>query len=95
MRKIIRAAVPEAEEVISYNMPAYKFHGMLVGFAGWKNHCGFYPWNGHTVKQFEKELEGYTTSTGAIQFPYNKPLPESLIKKIIAARIAENLKKIK
>jgi uncharacterized protein YdhG (YjbR/CyaY superfamily) len=95
LRKIIKGAVPEAEEVMSYNMPAYKFHGMLVGFAGWKNHCGFYPWNGHTVKDFEEELEGFTTSSGAIQFPLDQPLPKALIKKIIEARVAENLKKKK
>src|SRR6476620_9693004 len=87
MRKIIRSAVPEAEEIISYQMPAYKYHGMLVGFAGYKNHCGFYPWNGHTVADFKNELEGYKTSKAAIQFPLDAPLPESLIRRIIDARI--------
>ena len=93
LRKIIKAAVPEAEEVISYKMPAYKFHGMLVGFAGYKKHCGFYPWNSHTVADFADELKAYKTSSGAIQFPLDKPLPTALIKKIIAKRIDENIKK--
>jgi len=93
MRKIIRAAVPNAEEVISYQMPTYKHHGFLVGFAGYKNHCGFYPWNGHTVAEFANELKGYKTSKAAIQFPINQPLPEALIKKIILKRIEENTSK--
>jgi uncharacterized protein YdhG (YjbR/CyaY superfamily) len=95
LRAIIRSAAPDAEEMISYQMPAYKFHGMLVGFAGYKNHCGFYPWNGHTAADFEKELEGYKTSKGAIQFPLDAPLPEKLIQKIIKTRIKENLSKVK
>jgi len=93
LRKIIRDAAPEAKEVISYKMPAYQFHGMLVGFAGYKKHCGFYPWNGHTVADFAEELKGYKTSSGAIQFPLDQPLPTALIQKIIAKRIDENIKK--
>jgi uncharacterized protein YdhG (YjbR/CyaY superfamily) len=95
IRQLIRNEVPEAEEVISYNMPAYKYHGMLVGFAGWKKHCGFYPWNGHTITEFAKELEGYTTSSGAIQLPNDQPLPKALLKKIIKTRIKENTIKSK
>ena len=95
MREIIKSVAPDAEEVISYNMPAFKYHGMLVGFAAAKKHCGFYPWNGSTVKKFAEELKGYETSPGAIQFPYVKPLPVALIKKIVKSRIKENLDKEK
>jgi uncharacterized protein YdhG (YjbR/CyaY superfamily) len=58
MRAIIRSAAPKAEEVISYGMPAFRYHGMLVGFADARNHYGFYPWTGRTVAQFKEELEG-------------------------------------
>jgi uncharacterized protein YdhG (YjbR/CyaY superfamily) len=95
LRKIILSVAPEANEVISYAMPAFKYHGMLVGFAGWKNHAGFYPWNSRTVAEFKDELKGYETSKGAIQFPLDKPIPVALIKKIVKARIKENLAKEK
>lgn len=95
LRWLIKNTVPDAEETISYNMPAYKFHGMLVGFAGWKKHCGFYPWNGHTVSEFAAELKGYKTSAGAIQLPNDEPLPKTLLQKIIKKRINENVNKEK
>ncbi|MDP4219869.1 MAG: DUF1801 domain-containing protein [Bacteroidota bacterium] len=93
LRRIVKSVAPDAEEVISYGMPAFKFHGMLVGFAGWKNHAGFYPWNSRTVNEFKTELKGYETSKGAIQFPLDKPIPVTLIKKIVKARMKENLAK--
>jgi len=90
LHKIILSVAPDAEEVISYAMPAFKYHGMLVGFAGWKNHSGFYPWNSRTIAEFKDELKGYETSKGAIQFPLNKPIPVALVKKIVKARMKEN-----
>jgi uncharacterized protein YdhG (YjbR/CyaY superfamily) len=66
LRSIILSVAPDADEVISYAMLAFKYHGMLVGFAGWKNHSGFYPWNSRTVEEFKEELKGYSTSKGAI-----------------------------
>lgn len=90
LRSVILSVAPDAEEVISYGMPAFKCHGMLVGFAAWKEHCGFYPWNSSTVDEFKKELKGYTTSKGAIQFPLTKPLPVTLVKKIVKARMKAN-----
>jgi len=95
LRRIILSVAPDAEEVISYAMPAFKYHGMLVGFAGWKNHSGFYPWNSRTVNEFKDELKGYTTSKGAIQFPLEKPIPVALVKKIVKARMKENISKTK
>jgi len=93
LRKIILSVTPDAEEVISYAMPAFKYHGMLVGFAGWKEHVGFYPWNSRTVAEFKDELKGYETSKGAIQFPLDKPIPVTLVKKIVKARMKENMAK--
>ena len=95
LRQIILSVAPDAEEVISYAMPAFNYHGMLVGFAGWKNHSGFYPWNSRTIAEFKDELKGYKTSKGAIQFPLEKPIPVALVKKIVKARMKDNLAKEK
>jgi len=95
LRRTIKSVAPEAEEVISYNMPAFKYHGMLVGFAAAKNHCGFYPWTSRTVEQFKDDLKDFSTSKGAIRFSMEKPLPVALVKKIVKARMKENLSKIK
>lgn len=94
LRQIIKEIVPDATEVISYNMPAFKYHGsLLVYFAACKNHCGFYPGSGSTVAQLGDELKGYKTTKGSIHFPYDKPLPKALINKVVLLRIKENLEK--
>jgi len=93
LRQIVRSVAPEAEEAISYGMPMFKYHGMLVGFAAAKDHYGFYPCNSRTVEQFKDELAGFSTSKGTIRFPKDKPLPVALIKKIVKARIKENRSK--
>ena len=90
MRAVIKEAAPDAEEVISYGMPGYKLNGQLVWFAGFKNHIVFYPRGASAIKAFEKELAKYKTSKGAIQFPKDKPLPITLIKKIVKYRVKEN-----
>ena len=92
LRAIIRAAAPAAQEVISYKMPAYKLHGMLVYFAGYKAHVGFYP-TPSGIKNFLPKLKGYKCSKAAVQFPIDQPLPQSLIKEIVAFRIKENTSK--
>lgn len=92
MRAVIRQAAPAAEEVISYNMPAFKQHGVLVYFAGYDRHIGFYP-TGSPVQVFKEELAAYKTSKGAIQFPLDKSIPEALVKKIVKFRIAEDTEK--
>jgi uncharacterized protein YdhG (YjbR/CyaY superfamily) len=89
LRKIVKAAAPDAVEAISYAMPYYKYHGALVGFAAFKNHIGFYV--GTLVQQHTRELEGYETSKGTVRFPLDKPLPVSIIKKLLKARIEANL----
>ena len=92
IRSIIKKAVPAAAEVISYNMPAFKQNGVLVYFAGAKNHIGFYP-TPAPIDAFAKELAAYKTSKGAIQFPLNEALPVALIKKIVQFRVEQDRQK--
>lgn len=92
IRKTIKTAAPKAEEIISYKMPAYKQNGMLVYFAGYKNHIGFYALpTGHAT--FKKELAIYKQGKGSVQFPLDKPLPLKLITAIVKYRMKENLMK--
>ena len=93
IRKTIKAAAPKAEELISYGMPGYKHHGMLVYFAAWKNHIGFYP--AGAIKAFDKELSGHEVSKGTIKFPLDKPFPFGLVSKIVKYRAKENEEKAK
>jgi len=91
VRAVIRSVVPkETTEVISYGIPMFKFNGMLVGYAAFKKHCSLFPTGSGVLDQFEKELRGYRTSKGTIQFPSDKPLPDALVKKIVKARVREN-----
>lgn len=95
IRTAIKEAAPEAEEVISYNMPAYKYYGILVYFAAYKNHIGFYPGSSLINEVFKKDLVKYKTSKGTIQFPLDQQLPLKLIKKIVKFRVRYNLDKAK
>jgi len=90
LRKTIKAAAPEAEECISYGVPAFRQNGMLVGFGATANHCSFFLMNGSTVEAHKEELQNYDTSKGTIRFPADKPLPVALVRKLVKARIAEN-----
>lgn len=93
LRAVIKKAAPDAEEIISYNMPAFKFEGkVLVYFAGYKNHIGFYP-TSQPIIVFTEELKKYKTSKGAIQFPLGSSIPKTLVKKIVSFRIKDNRKK--
>jgi uncharacterized protein YdhG (YjbR/CyaY superfamily) len=92
IRQVIRKEAPDAEETISYNMPAYKLNGPLVYFAACANHIGFYPIPS-AIAAFRKELQEYTTSKGAIQIPIDEPLPVPLIKQIVKFRVMENKEK--
>ncbi len=95
MRATIKQAAPEAEEVISYGMPAYKYHGMLVYFAAHTHHCGFYPGNSQTITTtFAEELKGLDVSKGTIRFPLNEPVPYDLISKIVTERVQQNIAKV-
>ena len=90
LRGIIKSTAPQAEEVISYNIPLYKHHGHLVGFAAFKKHCSLFVTNSDVPKQFAKELEPYEVKHTTIHFSVEKPLPAALVKKIVKSRIAEN-----
>ena len=90
LRQVIRKAAPDAEEVITYGIPAFRQDGFLLGFAASTKHCSLHPMNSHTVADFAGELAGYSTSTGTIRFTPAKPLPAALVRKIVKARIAEN-----
>jgi uncharacterized protein YdhG (YjbR/CyaY superfamily) len=92
MRVTIKKAAPNAEEKISYRMPAFALKGMLVYFGAHTNHLGFYPFTS-AMKEFGKELSAFRTSKGGVQFPYKDPLPLNLIHKIIEFRVKENLLK--
>ncbi len=89
IRATIRKAAPKAEECISYGMPGYKYHGMLVYFAAWKKHIGFYAVPSGN-EAFKEELSAYKMSKGAVQFPFDKPMPLALITKIVKFRVKEN-----
>src|SRR6202171_596789 len=93
IRKAIKAAAPKAAEVISYQMPMYKHHGMLVGFAAFKDHCSFFP-GAKPIATHKDELKAYETSKGTIRFPIAKPLPAALVKKLVKTRVAENEKRL-
>ncbi|MBI3743779.1 MAG: DUF1801 domain-containing protein [Chloroflexi bacterium] len=91
MRAIVKALAPGAEEKISYGMPAYKLRGrVLVYFAAFKNHIGFYPGSGTVLKVYAPDLRRYKTSKGTVQFPLERPLPVALIRKLIRAKIKLN-----
>jgi len=92
IRAAIKQVAPKATEYISYGMPVFKYEKPFIGFAAMNNHIGFYPMSGSFVAAHKKELVGYTTSKGAIQFPLDKPLPLTLIKKIVKLRIKETNK---
>ena len=89
MRRTISEAAPEAVEAISYQMPTFKLHGKnLVHFAAFKSHIGFYPIPSG-IKAFQKELAPYKQGKGSVQFPFDRPIPVSLVKKIVAFRVKE------
>lgn len=92
IRAIIKSAAPEAQELISYCMPAYKLNGVLIYFAGYKGHIGFYP-TPSGIKQFLPKIQAYKHSKGAVQFPIDQPLPKKLIKEIVLFRIKEKNRK--
>lgn len=94
LRKDIRAAAPGAEECISYQMPGFRLGGrMLVWFGAAANHCALYP-GAHPIEAHREELQTYDTSKGTIRFPVDRPLPTSLVRKLVKTRIAEQARKL-
>ncbi len=94
MRQTIREAAPEATETISYRMPAFKLNGMLVWFAAFKGHIGFFPKTA-AIEALKEELAPYIKGKGTLQFPLRKPIPYDLVKKVVAFRVKEELAKNK
>ena len=91
LRKAIKAAVPKAQECISYGLAAFRLEGRaLVAFGATANHCAFYPMSSSTVQAHRDELKNYDTSKGTIRFQADKPLSAALVRKLVKARIAEN-----
>lgn len=89
LRQTIKTAAPKADEVISYGIPGYKYHGMLIFFAAWTNHISVYP-APRQNPAFKKELAAYEGGKGTVQFPLDETIPFALITKIIKLRIKEN-----
>src|SRR5213078_3840828 len=90
IRETVHAVAPNAQECISYGIPAFRLNGRaLVFFGAWANHCSFYPANSAMLKKLRDDLKGFQTSKGTIRFSPDKPLPESLVKKLVKARVAQ------
>ncbi|TMI27365.1 DUF1801 domain-containing protein [Candidatus Bathyarchaeota archaeon] len=90
LRKTIKAAAPDAEEVISYNMPAFRQKGILVYYAAFKEHCSLFPGSAQVRRQFSRELKPFDTGKGTLRFTPDHPLPTRLVTRIVKARVAEN-----
>jgi len=93
IRRVISEAAPDAAETIKYRMPTFVLHGNLVHFAGFEKHIGFYP-TPSAIKAFSAELAGYESAKGSVQFPLNRSVPFTLIKKMVEFRVKETREKI-
>jgi uncharacterized protein YdhG (YjbR/CyaY superfamily) len=94
LRRVIHQAAPDAQETISYGMPAFRLDGILVYFAAFKDHIGFFP-TSSGVSAFARELAPYDTSKGTIRFALDQPIPDELVAKIVKFRVQENLNRKK
>jgi len=92
LRAVIRAAAPDAVEKISYKMPAFAQNGILVYFAAFRHHIGFFP-TGRGIEAFKTEAAAYIRGKGTMQFPLDKPLPFALVGRIVKFRVEENARK--
>ncbi len=90
LRDTIMSIVPDAEQCISYGLPAFKLRGKTIaGFAAFKNHLSYLPHSGSVIPQLARETAAYTSTKGSLHFPVDEPLPEALVKKLLAVRMAE------
>lgn len=94
LRKTIKAVAPKANEVISYGIAGYKYHGTLIFFAGFTNHVSVYP-APRTAPEFKTELSVYKGGKGTVQFPLDRPLPLDLVKRIVKFRVMQNEEKVR
>jgi uncharacterized protein YdhG (YjbR/CyaY superfamily) len=91
LRRTILEIVPDAEQVISYRVPAFRVRGKTVaGFAAYKDHLSYLPFSGSTLGDLADELEGYSMTKSALRFPVDRPLPKTLVKKLLAVRLGES-----
>ncbi len=90
LRETILRVIPDSEQCISYGMPAFRMHGKVVaGFAAFNNHLSYLPHSGSVFPELRDDLAGYRTSSGALRFPVDIPLPEELVRKLIGARLRQ------
>lgn len=94
VRATVRKAAPGAEEGISYRMPVFRLKGDVVYFAAFKKHIGLYP-RVSGIRKFKKELSGYKSAKGSVQFPFDRPIPYGLVGRIVKFRVKENLERAK
>ena len=94
VRAIIKKTAPKAEEGISYAIPYYKYNGMLVSFAGYAKHIGFYP-GAAAIKEFKKDIARYKSAVGSVQFPLSEPMPVKLITRFVKFRMKINAERLK
>jgi uncharacterized protein YdhG (YjbR/CyaY superfamily) len=94
LRKTILGIIPEAEQCISYQVPTFKVNGKgIAGFAAYKKHCSYFPMSGSVFRKLGDGVAKYKTSSGALQFPADRPLPKTLVRKLIKVRLAEAFNK--
>jgi len=90
LRRTILECVPEAEQTLSYRVPAFRIHGKVIaGFAAFKDHLSYLPFSGSVLPQLDDELDGYTMTKSALHFPVDQPLPKTLVQKLIELRLNE------
>jgi uncharacterized protein YdhG (YjbR/CyaY superfamily) len=90
LRDTIVSIVPDVEQCISYEMPAFRLRGKVVaGFAAFKNHLSYLPHSGSVIPRLGDQLEGYTYTSGSLHFPVDEPLPKALVRKLLSLRMAE------
>jgi uncharacterized protein YdhG (YjbR/CyaY superfamily) len=93
LRHTILEVIPDAEQVISYRVPAFRVGGKTVaGFAAFRDHLSYLPFSGSVLRRLADELEGYTMTKSALHFPVDRPLPKTLVRKLISMRLAEAAK---
>lgn len=90
LRRVIIAAAPEAEEYVGYGIPAFRQDGALVSFGAARHHCAFYVQSPAVMDALAAELDGLDTSKGTVRFTPDKPIPDALVTRLVAARLAEN-----
>jgi len=90
VREALRKILPDAQETISYGVPAFEMHGKAVaGYAYFKNHCSYFPHSGSVLPELADELDGYKWSKGTLQFPCDRPLPESLLRALVKTKLTQ------